>query len=93
MNFYLTTRIHYAMLQGTSVCPDLQSPSGLQNRNMAESITQSSLSQEATQSESSGAYRVHLSEHCTLPKKHWLSGIHQNKVKVGLPGLMGCTCL
>lgn len=44
-------------------------------------------------SESSRAYRVHLSEHCALPKKHWLPGIHQNKVKVGLPGLMGCTCL
>lgn len=47
--FHLTTRIHYAMLQGTSVCPDLQSPSGLQNRDMAESITGTSLSQESTQ--------------------------------------------
>ncbi len=37
--FYLTTRIHYAMLQGTRICPDPKSPSGLQNRNMAASMS------------------------------------------------------
>ncbi len=37
--FYLTTRIHYAMLQWTCICSNLQSPSGLQNRNMATSMS------------------------------------------------------
>lgn len=32
------------------------------------------------------AYCVHLSEHCTLCEEQRFPGIHQDQIKVGLPG-------
>lgn len=35
------------------------------------------------------AHRVHLSEHRTLSEEQWLPGVHQDQIKVGLPGPVG----
>lgn len=39
------------------------------------------------------AHRVHLSEHCALSKEKRLPGVHQDQIKVGLPGPVGGTNL
>ena len=39
------------------------------------------------------AHRVYLSEHCALPEKQRLPGVHQDQIKVGLPGPVGGTSL
>lgn len=39
------------------------------------------------------AHRVDLSEHCTLSEEQRLPGVHQDQIKVGLPGPVGGTGL
>lgn len=38
-------------------------------------------------------HSVDLPQHRSLPKEHWLAGVHKDQVKVGLPGPVGCTWL
>lgn len=38
-------------------------------------------------------HSVDLPQHCSLSKEDRLSGVHQDQVKVGLPGPVGCTWL